>query len=359
LGLGRSEPYFAAWKGVNCNACHVNQTGGWLRTGFGKKFGNQLATFDWEGLADAAKGASKSIPSQVSVGLDIHESYLATFYQAPATNINGFYSGPYPAAFRSGGGRQALEIGVQANTDLSGVLTYRLDDQSTQEMYALLGNLPADGYLKMGKFTLPYGLELADDDSLVRVPLGFGFDENPAEGLEGGVYPNPFFINAAVFNTPNTGSERAFSAKGGLTGDGWALAGSVFGQNLDMATQQLRYGAYGWGRIEPVVLLAEFDEGFNNSASNSQDSIQAYHLSAEGDLGFDCYLRLATEWYWDSLGVNPAEGLRHVLSFRCYPVHNLKFQVDWVRAVPSANNANYASLGPVEDTVVADAYLFY
>jgi hypothetical protein len=353
-----AEPYYAAWNGVNCNACHTNQTGGWLRNNFGKNFGNQLATFDWQGLSTAVKGANKVLPAALTVGLDIHESYAETFFQKPVTNVNGFLSGPGYGLYPNGG-RQALEIGVKANQDLSGVLTYRLDDYSTKEMYILWSNLPADGYLKLGKFTVPYGLELADDNSLVRSALGFSFDQNPAEGLEGGIYPEPAFLNFAFFNGDPTTSDKAFSGKGGFQGDGWALAGSVFGQNLDLTTQTLRYGVFGWGRISPVVILAEFDQGTNGLTAVSQDNLQAYHISAEGNLGFDCYLRLVTEWLWDSIGTNPASGLRHVASFRCYPVQNLKFQLDLTRVVPSSSNPNYIQLGPIEDMVVADAYFFY
>ncbi len=346
--LGWSEPYFAAWKGVNCNACHVNQTGGWFRDGFGKNYGNKLATFDWEEMDKATQDAAKLIPTQVSVGLDIHEAYFSTFNAAPALNQNGFSSG-----------RQALEVGVKANPDLTGVLTYRLDDMETREIYALWTSLPDGGFLKVGKFTVPYGLELADDNSLVRNALGFSFDNNPAEGLEGGIYPDPAFLNLAFFNGDQATSGKVLSGKGGVTGDGWALAGSLFAENLALTTDQVRYGVYGWGRIAPVVLLAEYDAGYNGLTSNTQDNIQAYHLSAEGDLGYDCYLRLATEWLWDSMGTNASEGYRHVVSFRCYPVHNLKFQLDLARTAPSTSNPNYALLGPVEDMVMADAFLFY
>ena len=38
------------------NACDVNQTGGWLRDGFGKNCGNKLATFDWEEMDKATRG---------------------------------------------------------------------------------------------------------------------------------------------------------------------------------------------------------------------------------------------------------------------------------------------------------------
>src|SRR5258708_16279510 len=76
-----AEPYFASWKGVNCNACHLNQTGGWGRNDFGKNYGSSLETFDWQGLSEAAQTIKHVTPSLVSTGGDIHGSYSATFNQ--------------------------------------------------------------------------------------------------------------------------------------------------------------------------------------------------------------------------------------------------------------------------------------
>lgn len=74
-----AEPYLAAWQGVNCNACHMNETGGYIRNDYGRNYGNDLKTFDWQGIADAAQAFTHKTPTWVSAGVDLHESFGAFF----------------------------------------------------------------------------------------------------------------------------------------------------------------------------------------------------------------------------------------------------------------------------------------
>ena len=371
-----AEPYFAAWKGVNCNACHVNETGGWLRNDFGKNYGNSLQTFDWEGISDAVQKIQHNTPSWVATGVDLHESYDMLFNSNFAIKQTGFNFDPtntsdpytYPQ-------RTSFSLQAKANETVSGAFTYKFTGSSgVKELYALVSGLPQGGYIKLGEFMLPYGLTLSDDNSLVRVALAgdFSFDNTTNDGIEAGIYPDPFFLNAALVNsgtsvpvTDSTGAVTAtysgmtFSAKGGMCFSRFTLGGSIYGTNLDLGNQRMRYGAYGWGRIEPVVILAEYDGGYDGQGANypgpmtSQNNYRAYHVSAEVDLGNSVYLRLANEWLSDSLNANTNDGFRDVLSLRCYPVRNLRTQIDFIRVDPNAvaNQPTYA--------LVADAFMFY
>ncbi len=382
LFLGTSgvwaEPYLAAWKGVNCNACHVNQTGGWLRNDFGKNYGNSLQTFDWQGISEAAQKIQHATPSWIAIGMDIHEGYNTTQNYNTFNNPNNssFTVGTQPLS------RQDFSIQVKANEVVSGVFTYRLDESTTKEAYGLISNLPGGAYIKFGNFLLPYGLTLSDDASLIRSPLGFSFDSSQIGALEVGIYPDPFFLNMALTNGdsgPATTSsesvimnEKIFSAKGGVSFSEFTLGGSLCAANLDeqggtdttvpSSAQTLLYNAFGWGRIGPVVLLAEYDQGYseptqilpgfvNNGVQ--EDKLMAYHVSAEVDLGNDIYLRLVDEKFNDSLNESTADETRQVVSIRCYPMRNLKTQIDFQRADPTfvANEPNYSLL--------ADAFVFY
>lgn len=369
-----SEPYLAAWKGVNCNACHVNQTGGYLRNDFGKNYGNTLQTFDWQGISEAAQKIQHETPSWIATGLDIHQNYSVIFYPSSNFNQNSFEQSFYLQAPPTA--HSDFSIQFKANELVSGVFTYRIDEGGVGEFYGLVSGMPEGTYVKFGRILVPYGLELADDNSLVRWTLNsaFSFDTGSIQnGIECGTYPDPFFINAALFNgQPFSGSvtapgfnEKVFSAKGGMHFSEITLGGSVYGANLDLQNQQMRYGAYGWGRVGPAVILAEYDRGYDGIGTTapgpvtSQTNYQAYHVSAEVDLGNDVYLRLTNEWLDDSLEQDQDalhggfDGFRDVVSIRCYPVRNLKTQIDFIRLDPQGivNNPTYA--------VVADAFVFY
>ncbi len=380
LGSNRSwaEPYLAAWKGVNCNACHVNQTGGWLRNDFGKNYGSSLQTFDWQGISEAAQKIQHSTPSWIAIGIDIHEGYNTTqnYNTSVTPNNSSFTSYTQPLS------RQDFSFQVKANEVISGVFTYRLDENTTKEAYGLISNLPEGAYIKFGNFLLPYGLTLSDDASLIRSPLGFSFDSPQIGALEAGIYPDPFFLNAALTNgdtgpvTTSSGgvvmNEKIFTAKGGVCFPQFTLGGSVCAANLDepggtettvaSSAQTLLYNAFGWGRVGPVVLLAEYDQGYSEPTQYlpgfvangvAEDKLMAYHVSAEVDLGNDVYLRLVDEKFEDSLQESPFDEIRQVASLRCYPMRNLKTQIDLQREQPTAavNQPSYSLL--------ADAFVFY
>jgi len=207
---------------------------------------------------------------------------------------------------------------------------------------------------------------LSDDNSQIRGPLGFTF-ERIDSGAEVGIYPSVFFLNTALVNgdtTPSTGpgvqakSEKILSLKGGLNLPEVTLGGSFYGENMDEPVTantnitKLRYNVFGWTRVGPVVVLGEYDMG-SDGAGSTQNNLQAYHASAETDLGDSVYLRLASEWFGDSLKTSINDGFRTVLSLKCYPVQDLKTQVDLQRMDPqfAVNQPNYS--------ILADAFIFY
>jgi len=292
-------------------------------------------------------------PVYVATGLDLHTNYFNnTFsrqYNPPPSG------GPAPPQSSINLGRESFSVYVHSNEMISAVADYRIDGGSS-EMYGLISQLPADGYVKLGQFEPPYGLTLADENSLVRVPLGFSFEQT-LRGVEAGFYPDAFFINAALFDDAAVPLEKIESAKGGVHFSDFTLGGSVFTRDLDLPTAQVRYGAFGWARVLPFVLLAEYDRGYDGAVLGTvNNNVNAAHVSLETDLGNDVYLRLASEYINHSITQTGVyDGFRQVVSLRCYPVRDLKFQTDFQRmdamTGPNQNNPGYGLL--------ADAYFFY
>jgi hypothetical protein len=68
-----------------------------------------------------------------------------------------------------------------------------------REAFLLIEGLPLDGYLKAGKFILPYGLRLVDDQEYIRERTGFNF-ANPDQGVELGIEPGPLSLFVSVTN---------------------------------------------------------------------------------------------------------------------------------------------------------------
>jgi hypothetical protein len=352
----------------------MNETGGYIRNDFGRNYGNDLKTFDWQGIADAAQAFTHKAPSWVAAGVDFHESFGALF--VPSVPVSSSFNSNSPFVPL---GRQSFSIAIKANEVISGVFTYRLDINTTQEVFALISNLPNDAYFKLGKFTVPYGLELADDNSLIRSDLVSGgiltFNNPVMGGAEFGIYPGDLFLNTDVFNDSANQGVIDFSAKGGINLREFTLGGTIYGQNLANASNEsniskIRYGAYGWTKLGPVVVLGELDLGHDNNFSAplnapgvvpgtfiDQNNYTAYHVSAEVDLGMNMYLRLVNEYLFDSSQIATFDGFRDMVSFRCYPVRNLKCQLDVQRMDPTVGSLNYNS-GPYY-AAVFDTYIFY
>jgi len=304
------EPYFSAWKGVSCAACHVNQTGGYARNEFGKSYGEGLTTFDWEGIGEILRPPVKSGARRVVLSGDLHLLY--------DQDLND------PSISHFTNGRQELYFACYLNNAVAGVYTYR--SSGSREIYGLISGLPSNAYLKFGLFQLPYGLMLADDQSFIRTPLGFSF-ERADTGVEVGITPDPCFVKVAVFNNYDNPSDsgKILSAYAGLTRPAFTLGGSVYNETSVSGSTQ-RFGVFGWGKVWRLVALGEYDLGFKPDSLDPADRTLAAHASVEADLGASVYLRLTREFLNPTYAVGD-EMSRSAIGLHFFPVQNTQVLV--------------------------------
>lgn len=193
------EPYLAVRTGLKCSACHVNRTGGGGRNAFGSVFAQTQLP------ARAGATRNRALNDYLAIGFDVRAVASAGVYlrfldrdPPPAT--------PVP--------RTAVEL-EEANAYLEARLIDRVvalyvDETlgptraTTREAFILLETSRLNGYLKAGKFLLPYGWRLQDDAEFIRQGTeiggtGFSYD-TPDQGVEVGIEPGRLSWFAALTN---------------------------------------------------------------------------------------------------------------------------------------------------------------
>ncbi|SVD43679.1 uncharacterized protein METZ01_LOCUS396533, partial [marine metagenome] len=65
-----AEPYIALREGLKCSTCHVNHTGGGMRSGYGALFTQTEITPLFEAMSNAALDFSADLGPSISIGAD-------------------------------------------------------------------------------------------------------------------------------------------------------------------------------------------------------------------------------------------------------------------------------------------------
>ncbi|MBS0393069.1 MAG: hypothetical protein JSR54_00515, partial [Proteobacteria bacterium] len=173
--LAHAEPYLAVQQGYKCNACHVNPTGGGLRSDFGTVFAENVMPAS--GLPDGAPVWTGRVGDFLRVGGDLRASWTRTEVpDARATQAFGvdqlrLYADAAVIPDR---------LGIYVDEEVAP------GNAATMEAYARLGNPASGWYLKAGRFYLPFGWRLQDQTAFVRETSGISMT-TPDSGVELGL----------------------------------------------------------------------------------------------------------------------------------------------------------------------------
>ena len=270
--LVRAEPYLAIREGHKCSFCHVNATGGGMRTGVVSAHSDSFLKYP-KGLfdsLDARTPVTGRLVEGISVGADFRGSYTTTFRDEP--NQRGRV--PNNTAFRPADSSE-FEIGeanayVEVNL-IKDALTFYLDESFgpgsafNRETFGLLtGFFPWNGYVKGGKFFAPYGLRIQDDAAFIRSRTGFNFT-SPDTGIEVGLAPGDAFFSVAV---TNGGGAARLGKQVSLNGYYLfselplvrnIMLGASFSHNSVAGQDRTLYGSYIGTNFWRFTLLGEID----------------------------------------------------------------------------------------------------
>jgi len=179
-------PRYAARYEQNCSLCHVNPTGGGMRTAYAsqKLIPQELALRP--GSAPTLAGLDAMINKNIGIGADLRELYLAESPGSPEPVQQGFF---------------LMQANIYLSFQLDSTTTLYFDrgQSSTYEVFGM--NYPRPWfYVKVGRFTPAYGWKYDDHTMFVRSELGFFPPLHTDVGLELGFLPKRFDVQIDVVN---------------------------------------------------------------------------------------------------------------------------------------------------------------
>jgi len=263
----RGEPYFMVRSGAKCNDCHVNQTGGGMRTAFAHIHARDiLRDLNFLPLPSGVKPLNPQVHERVRLGLNLRVRDTMIFEDR--RDRRGRV--PNNEAFRSRVRSNEIDVNqflAFGLVDLwPDVLQFYVDEDlngganNREVMGIIRGFLPWDAYVKFGRLFPTYGLRVQDDQAFIRARSGFTF-QNPDDGAEMGFAPGPFFVATSITN----GIEGDRDLQATVNGYGVfedvpvvrnVLAGASFARQ---SSERWVAGLYGGANLWRFTGLGEFD----------------------------------------------------------------------------------------------------
>lgn len=338
-----SYPKFAAYTGQKCMSCHVSPTGGAIRHLGGIKYSQDELFMKMFQKVNKSTQINGQVVKWLQVGADMRTLYFDNQNGEGNANLNSFFQ------------MQAdLYFNARMNDNLNLVIAPSLQYNTfppVYEVYGMVSKLPADLYIRAGKFKPNFGIRIPEHRSYQRF-YNLNTPYYSETGLEAGISPGPFTLNVGFFNGINN-SFTDFDSDGGkevvVSGDfRWASKKNKFTLNIGgsflnnptnvkdaqshsfTALNQIGAGFLSIGLFERVAILGEFD--YNRlKVADSLSTKQDFHtIFGEADIRLikGVEAKFQYENYNPQLGVKDGSRIRTRLSFgiELYPMTGLELE---------------------------------
>ena len=194
-------PKFSISEGKSCQSCHINPSGGGMRTEEGMKYGSQiLPVNDWMKEFEVAYPANK-ITDFLSVGTDVE-----TLYKRTKNEVNEIAEGAqlYQAN---------LYIDLTLAKNVFIYSCFGIDEKN--EFFGLVKLPSLNSSLMIGKFVPNYGLKIEDEFSFIRSRLDLSWESgNPASpGAQINFSPSGWVISGGIYTGPLQGIGTEYVGK--------------------------------------------------------------------------------------------------------------------------------------------------
>lgn len=324
IHIAQAEPYIAVRTGLKCMACHANPTGGGMRNEYGNVYAQQTLAASFMngpgGEATSDEVWTGNINRFLALGADFRGEFSVTDIPGQSDVSSEFI---YEESL--------VYLQLQP---VPGRLSLYFDQKlgpgeaQTREAYGLL-SLPGNKvFIKAGRFFLPFGLRLEDDDAFVRSVPGINYT-TPDDGFELGLELDAWSAQFAQTNGSGGGTEQNNEKRTSLNAmyiqPRWR-AGVSFNANETPGGEREMTAIYGGLLTGPVSWLLEYDlvKDIVGAGESEQQVglIEANTLLAQGS-----NLKLTYEVQQPDSAANEEDKTRISAVWQYFPVQYLQLNV--------------------------------
>ncbi len=247
--VAHALPRYTAEYGQNCVLCHVNPTGGGLRSEYASQYlvPEEMASRGWK--ENENENFSPRISPNITLGVDLR----SLLYQRESGQGSAF----------------AMQGDLYVNVEMSSTFSAYVEQglNGSGEIFGLARAEVLDSYLKAGRFIPDYGWRFADHQMFNRRFLmdGDGSD-NPAglygQGLEIGISPGSVSASMALLGGSQRNGEnyagKIFFQKS-LGNLNYGFGGAILRRQLGNESRRVAGGLW-YLALGPFSWLGEIDE---------------------------------------------------------------------------------------------------
>ena len=320
-------PLYASREGATCMTCHYDPNGGGIRNPFGFQYGKNRHSLEEEERW-AKFTVDPKLTSWLQIGFDTRILYVASHTSGT--------SGLQTSTFFPMQGQLNFAVTPLDNLTLVASRGLVVDNPGfpsgyiARELYALFRGLPADLFLRVGRFRLPFGLRQADHTSYVRGPEFLPYDSQQDDaGIEVGSVGSNWFGSLSFTDGSEPFGDRAqtFSGKVGRASKGFQAGASGYHRYDEaLAMTSDRWGLYASTTRGRITLLGEYAGGTMEGTGMPSTDLQAAfgEIDYRASRGLDFLGKLD---YFEQTGGSEASARRYTIECDVNPMPFTQIQI--------------------------------
>jgi len=313
-----AEPYLAVQFGFKCSQCHVNPTGGGLRTVFGDVLAQTVLPAQHLDLGVDNWTGQLGTP-YVRAGGDLRTDAQVT--QVPRSESLQEFS------------LEQTRLYLQAAVIPERLIAY-VDEQAApgaaldREGYLLYWSASHEWYVKAGQMYLPFGWRLQDQSAFLLTTTGINMT-TPDQGVEFGYERGPIDAQLAITNGTAGGAVRGpgkqYSLNVAFVDSRYRLGLAANDNNQSEGAKQA-YGLYGGVRTGPVAWLGQAEITDDHSIPNGAGRELATLLEADWLIARGHNLKVTDEFLNPNRSVPNGEQTRWSVVYEYFPIQFLQLR---------------------------------